>query len=84
MSKEMIKLTIEISHPALDDCELFEAFQAFIESDLHLSDMVSEHVERKAMNQCDAIDDEAIEAEAEQVEDELREALSQALCVSLV
>tara|TARA_R100001163_G_scaffold61924_1_gene52275 strand:- start:97 stop:351 length:255 start_codon:yes stop_codon:yes gene_type:complete len=84
MSKETIKLTIEISHPALDSEALFDAFQAFIESDLHLSDMVTDYVERQAMNQCDAIDDEAIEAEAEEMEEALREELSQALCVSLV
>ena len=84
MSTDTIKLTIEISHPALNECDLFEHFQAFIESDLYLSGMVSEYVEGQAMNQCDAIDDDAIEAEAEEMEEALREELSEALCVSLV
>lgn len=73
MSK--IKVTIEVEHPALDECVLFEAFQEFIEGSLELSEMIEEHLE--------ALDDEEREETAEQMEEELREALSQALLVSL-
>jgi|TARA_Y100000052_G_C2899665_1_gene55949 hypothetical protein len=74
MSK--IKVTIEISHPALDECVLFDAFQEFIEGSLELSEMIEEHLED--------LEDEEIEETAKEMEEALREELSQALCVSLI